>query len=55
MWMRVKSINQNVFLGIQFLPGRIRSACEEVGIPWGHVSSGCIYSGNKSNGEDWSE
>ena len=37
------------------LPGRIRSACEEVGIPWGHVSSGCIYSGNKSNGEGWSE
>ena len=41
--------------GNSVLPGRIRSACEEVGIPWGHVSSGCIYSGNKSNGEGWSE
>ena len=41
--------------GNSVLPGRIRSACEEVGIPWGHVSSGCIYSGEKSNGEGWSE
>ena len=41
--------------GNSVLPGRIRSACEEIGIPWGHVSSGCIYSGNKSNGEGWSE
>ena len=42
-------------LGNSVLPGRIRTACEEVGIPWGHVSSGCIYSGEKSNGEGWSE
>ena len=41
--------------GNSVLPGRIRSACEEFGIPWGHVSSGCIYSGKKSNGEGWSE
>ena len=41
--------------GNSVLPGRIRTACEEVGIPWGHVSSGCIYSGKKSNGEGWSE
>ena len=41
--------------GNAVLPGRIRSACEEVGIPWGHVSSGCIYSGRKSNGEGWTE
>ena len=41
--------------GNAVLPGRIRTACEEVGIPWGHVSSGCIYSGRKSNGEGWSE
>jgi UDP-glucose 4,6-dehydratase len=37
------------------LPGRIRSACEEVGIPWGHVSSGCIYSGRNSDGGGWTE
>lgn len=41
--------------GNAVLPGRIRTACEEVGIPWGHVSSGCIYSDRKSNGEGWSE
>ena len=41
--------------GNAVLPGRIRTACEEVGIPWGHVSSGCIYSGRKLNGEGWSE
>jgi dTDP-4-dehydrorhamnose reductase len=41
--------------GNAVLPGRIRTACEEVGIPWGHVSSGCIYSGSKSNGSGWTE
>ena len=41
--------------GNAVLPGRIRTACEEVGIPWGHVSSGCIYSGRKKNGEGWGE
>ncbi|MDA8774948.1 sugar nucleotide-binding protein [Opitutales bacterium] len=41
--------------GNAVFPGRIRTACEEVGIPWGHVSSGCIYSDRKSNGEGWSE
>ena len=41
--------------GNAVLPGRIRTACEEVGIPWGHVSSGCIYSGRKLNGEGWGE
>ena len=28
------------------LPGIIAKACEAAGVPWGHVSSGCIYSGN---------
>jgi len=41
--------------GNAVLPGRIRSACEEVGVPWGHVSSGCIYSGRKSDGGGWME
>lgn len=27
------------------LPGMIRTVCEELDIPWGHVSSGCIYTG----------
>jgi len=41
--------------GNTVLPGRIRTACEELGIPWGHVSSGCIYSGRKSDGGGWTE
>ena len=33
--------------GNALLPQTIAHACAEVGIPWGHVSSGCIYSGAK--------
>jgi dTDP-4-dehydrorhamnose reductase len=34
-------------LGNALLPQTIAHACAEAGIPWGHVSSGCIYSGAK--------
>lgn len=34
-------------LGNALLPQTIAHACVEAGIPWGHVSSGCIYSGAK--------
>ena len=30
-------------LGNAVFPGIIREVCEELDIPWGHVSSGCIY------------
>ena len=30
------------------LPGIIRQACERGGVPWGHISSGCIYSGTRT-------
>src|SRR5580698_6467686 len=33
-------------LGNAVLPGIVAQACEEAGVPWGHVSSGCIYSGD---------
>lgn len=33
--------------GNTVLPLTIASACAAAGIPWGHVSSGCIYSGAK--------
>ena len=33
--------------GNTLLPQTIAHACAEIGIPWGHVSSGCIYSGAK--------
>lgn len=33
--------------GCVLLPQTIAHACEVAGIPWGHVSSGCLYSGAK--------
>ena len=31
--------------GNSVLPGIIQDVCEDLNPPWGHVSSGCIYSG----------
>ena len=33
--------------GNTLLPQTIAQACAAAGIPWGHVSSGCIFSGAK--------
>lgn len=33
--------------GNTLLPQTIAHACETIGIPWGHVSSGCIFAGAK--------
>lgn len=41
--------------GNAVLPGIIREACEQAGIPWGHVSSGCIYNGAKADGRGFTE
>ena len=41
--------------GNAVLPGIIREVCEDLKIPWGHVSSGCIYSGRRPDGKGWSE
>ena len=41
--------------GNAVLPGTIRIACEEAGIPWGHVSSGCIYTGCRPDGSGFTE
>ena len=41
--------------GNAVLPGVIRSACEKFGLPWGHVSSGCIYTGAKPDGSGFTE
>lgn len=37
------------------LPGIIAEACTEAGVPWGHVSSGCIYTGSRSDGRGFTE
>jgi 3,5-epimerase/4-reductase len=42
-------------LGNAVLPGVVAQACEEAGVPWGHVSSGCIYSGDGPGGKGFTE
>jgi dTDP-4-dehydrorhamnose reductase len=42
-------------LGNAVLPGVIAQACEDAGVPWGHVSSGCIYSGDGPGGNGFTE
>jgi dTDP-4-dehydrorhamnose reductase len=41
--------------GNTVLPGIIARACETVGIPWGHLSSGCIYKGSRPDGSGFTE
>lgn len=41
--------------GNAVLPGRIAEACAAAGVPWGHVSSGCIYSGTRADGTGFRE
>jgi dTDP-4-dehydrorhamnose reductase len=42
-------------LGNAVLPGVVAQACEDAGVPWGHVSSGCIYSGDGPGRNGFSE
>ena len=37
----------DTFQGNSLLPQTIAHACAAAGVPWGHVSSGCIFSGAK--------
>jgi dTDP-4-dehydrorhamnose reductase len=41
--------------GNAVLPGVIREACEKTQTPWGHVSSGCIFTGAKADGSGFTE
>ncbi|GAB5560402.1 MAG: hypothetical protein SynsKO_20490 [Synoicihabitans sp.] len=41
--------------GNAVLPGRIAAACDQVKIPWGHVSSGCIFTGARPDGTGFTE
>ncbi|MCC6142621.1 MAG: sugar nucleotide-binding protein [Candidatus Hydrogenedentes bacterium] len=42
-------------MGNAVLPGTIALACADAGVPWGHVSSGCIYSGRNPDGTGFKE
>lgn len=41
--------------GNAVLPGVVRGVCEDQQIPWGHVSSGCIYTGARPDGSGFTE
>jgi dTDP-4-dehydrorhamnose reductase len=41
--------------GNAVLPGIIADACTAAGVPWGHVSSGCIYTGARPDGSGFTE
>lgn len=45
----------NCLFGNAVLPGNIAEACKTTGTPWGHVSSGCIYTGSRSDGTGFAE
>ena len=41
--------------GNAVLPGHIAEACAAANVPWGHVSSGCIYTGARPDGSGFTE
>lgn len=41
--------------GNAVLPGCVAEACAAAGVPWGHVSSGCIYTGTRPDGSGFIE
>lgn len=45
----------NCLFGNAILPGRIAEACETTNTPWGQVSSGCIYTGARADGSEFTE
>lgn len=45
----------NCLFGNAVVPARIAEACTDAGVPWGHVSSGCIYTGVKLDGSGFKE
>ena len=45
----------NCLFGNAILPGRIAKACEATNTPWGHVSSGCIFTGTREDGTEFTE
>lgn len=49
-----ESAKAETLLGNVVLPVIITNACAAVGVPWGHVSSGCIYNGAQvREGDGW--
>lgn len=45
----------NCLLGNAILPGIIREVCEDRGLSWGHISSGCIFTSKGTDGTPFVE
>lgn len=45
----------NCLAGNAVLPGVIAEACHRLELPWGHVSSGCIFTGTRPDGSGFTE
>lgn len=45
----------NCVAGNVVLPGVINDVCQSLGLPWGHVSSGCIFTGRRADGAGFLE
>lgn len=45
----------NCLDGNAVFPGMIREVCADLSIGWGHVSSGCIFAGERPGGGGWKE
>jgi len=50
-----ESHKASCLFGNAVFPGVVREVCEANHLPWGHVSSGCIYNGAKPDGGGFSE
>ena len=45
----------NCLHGNAVLPGTISKVCQQLGLRWGHVSSGCIFTGRRGDGGGFTE
>jgi len=45
----------DTLMGNAVLPGILREVCEDEDLPWGQVSSGCIYTGRRQDGKGFKE
>lgn len=45
----------NCLAGNAVLPCMVATACQLAAVPWGHVSSGCIYTGRRQDGQGFRE
>lgn len=45
----------NCLFGNAVFPGYVREVCEDLCLPWGQVSSGCIYTGERPGGGGFTE